>query len=128
MNRTEDLLKLRPKIKRIKHELASTVAEEFQNRTLRPILKLQHDILVSLFHSCLSKHKIQFEELNQDEKESLINLLFQKDLAYRNQSIGIVIGLFTLEEYKHFAQEPGTNTKRITTMLKQRIISTYNTV
>lgn len=128
MNRTEDLLKLRPKLRRIKNELNSTLVEKFQNSTLRPILKFQHDLLMLVFHTCLIKNKILFENLSESEKESTLNQLFQKDLAFRNQSLGIIIGLFTLEEYSHFAQEPGAYTKRITAMLKQRILSTYDLV
>ena len=128
MNRTEDLLKLRPKLRRIKNELNSTLVEKFQNSTLRPILKFQHDLLMLVFHTCLIKNKILFENLSESEKESTITQLFQKELAFRNQSLGIIIGLFTLEEYSHFAQEPGAYTKRITAMLKQRILSTYDLV
>ena len=128
MNRTEDLLKLRPKLRRIKNELNSTLVEIFQNSTLRPILKFQHDLLMLVFHTCLIKNKILFENLSESEKESTLTQLFQKELAFRNQSLGIIIGLFTLEEYSHFAQEPGAYTKRITAMLKQRILSTYDLV
>ncbi|HBN03255.1 MAG TPA: glyoxalase [Bacteroidetes bacterium] len=128
MNRTEDLLKLRPKLRRIKNELNSTLVEKFQNSTLRPILKFQHDLLMLVFHTCLIKNKILFENLSESEKESTLTQLFQKELAFRNQSLGIIIGLFTLEEYSHFAQEPGAYTKRITAMLKQRILSTYDLV
>ena len=128
MNRTEDLLKLRPKLRRIKNELNSTLVEKFQNSTLRPILKFQHDLLMLVFHTCLIKNKILFENRSESEKESTLTQLFQKELAFRNQSLGIIIGLFTLEEYSHFAQEPGAYTKRITAMLKQRILSTYDLV
>jgi len=128
MNRTEDLLKLRPKLRRIKNELNSTLVEKFQNSTLRPILKFQHDLLMLVFHTCLIKNKILFENLSESEKESTLTQLFQKELAFRNQSLGIIIGLFTLEEYSHFAQEPGAYTKRITAMLKHRILSTYDLV
>ena len=128
MIRTKVILKLRPEINRINTELDSTVVEKFQNNTLRPILKIQHDLLILVFHSCLIKNKILFEKLSESEKESTLTQLFQKELAFRNQSLGIIIGLFTLEEYSHFAQEPGAYTKRITAMLKQRILSTYDLV
>lgn len=115
-------------LRRIKNELNSTLVEKFQNSTLRPILKFQHDLLMLVFHTCLIKNKILFENLSESEKESTLTQLFQKELAFRNQSLGIIIGLFTLEEYSHFAQEPGAYTKRITAMLKQRILSTYDLV
>ncbi|HCD67012.1 MAG TPA: glyoxalase [Bacteroidetes bacterium] len=122
------ILKLRPEINRINTELDSTVVEKFQNNTLRPILKIQHDLLILVFHSCLIKNKILFEKLSESEKESTLNQLFQKDLAFRNQSLGIIIGLFTLDEYHSYEENSGDYTKRITTMLKQRILSTYDLV
>jgi hypothetical protein len=128
MIRTKVILKLRPEINRINTELDSTVVEKFQNNTLRPILKIQHDLLILLFHSCLIKNKILFEKLSESEKESTLNQLFQKDLAFRNQSLGIIIGLFTLDEYHSYEENSGDYTKRITTMLKQRILSTYDLV
>jgi hypothetical protein len=128
MIRTKVILKLRPEINRINTELDSTVVEKFQNNTLRPILKIQHDLLILVFHSCLIKNKILFEKLSESEKESTLNQLFQKDLAFRNQSLGIIIGLFTLDEYHSYEENSGDYTKRITTMLKQRILSTYDLV
>jgi hypothetical protein len=128
MIRTTVILKLRPEINRINTELDSTVVEKFQNNTLRPILKIQHDLLILVFHSCLIKNKILFEKLSESEKESTLNQLFQKDLAFRNQSLGIIIGLFTLDEYHSYEENSGDYTKRITTMLKQRILSTYDLV
>jgi len=128
MIRTKVILKLRPEINRINTELDSTVVEKFQNNTLRPILKIQHDLLILFFHSCLIKNKILFEKLSESEKKSTLNQLFQKDLAFRNQSLGIIIGLFTLDEYLSYEENSGDYTKRITTMLKQRILSTYDLV
>ena len=81
MIRTKVILKLRPEINRINTELDSTVVEKFQNNTLRPILKIQHDLLILVFHSCLIKNKILFEKLSESEKESTLNQLFQKDQA-----------------------------------------------
>ena len=128
MIRTKVILKLRPEINRINTELDSTVVEKFQNNTLRPILKIQHDLLILVFHSCLIKNKILFEKLSESEKKSTLNQLFQKDLAFRNQCLGIIIGLFTLDEYHSYEENSGDYTKRITTMLKQRILSTYDLV
>ncbi|MFY9280976.1 MAG: glyoxalase [Bacteroidia bacterium] len=128
MIRTKVILKLRPEINRINTELDSTVVEKFQNNTLRPILKIQHDLLILVFHSCLIKNKILFEKLSESEKKSTLNQLFQKDLAFRNQCLGIIIGLFTLDEYLSYEENSGDYTKRITTMLKQRILSTYDLV
>jgi predicted Zn-dependent peptidase len=125
MNRTEEILKLRPKIKTIKQDLNTSTIEQFQNDTLRPLLKFQHDILLAFFRACLDKNKVRIEELSKEEKEAKINQLFQKDLSFKNQSLGAIIGLLTVEEYIIYAEDISSYNRRIVTMLKQRIMSTY---
>ncbi len=125
MNRSEELLKLRPKIKRIKHDLNTLSVEQFQNDTLRPILKIQHDLLLALFHTSLNKHKTQFDELTTEKKEEKLNELFQKNLSFKNQSLGAVLGLLTAEEFTAYQKDPSVYNRRIITMLKQRVMSTY---
>ncbi|MFT4599546.1 MAG: hypothetical protein ACJAR8_002187 [Bacteroidia bacterium] len=125
MNRTEELLKLRPKIKTIQQDLNTTDLEQFQNETLRPILKLQHDILLALFQSSMSRNKVQFAKLKVEEKETKLHQLFQKDLSFKNQSIGAVIGMLTVDEYTVYTKDTSAHNRRIATMLKQRIMSTY---
>ncbi len=125
MNRTEDLLKLRPKIKTIQQDLNTSETEKYQNDTLRPLLKFQHDILLCLFHASLTKNKARFTELSLEEKEEKLNQIFQKDLSFKNQSIGAVIGMLTLGEYEVYLSDMAADNRRIVTMLKQRIMSTY---
>jgi hypothetical protein len=125
MNRTEELQKLRPKIKSIQKDLNTSDLEQFQNDKLRPILKLQHEILLALFHSSLSRDKVLFVELKADEKRSKLDQLFQKDLSFKNQSIGAVIGMLTVDEYTVYTKDTSAHNRRIITMLKQRIMSTY---
>ena len=69
MTRNKELLKLRPNIKTILRDLKTSPMEQFQNTTLRPILKFQHDILLALFHACLVKNRSAFTVLSAEEKE-----------------------------------------------------------
>ena len=125
MNRTEELQKLRPKIKSIQQDLNTSDLEQFQNDKLRPILKQQHEILLALFQSSLSRDKVPFAELKAEEKKSKLNQIFQKDLSFKNQSVGVVIGMLTVDEYTVYTKDTSSHNRRIITMLKQRIMSTY---
>ena len=125
MNRTEELLNLRPKIKSIQQDLNTSDLEQFQNDKLRPILKQQHEILLALFQSSLSRDKVPFAELKAEEKRSKLNQIFQKDLSFKNQSVGVVIGMLTVDEYTVYTKDTSSHNRRIITMLKQRIMSTY---
>jgi len=125
MNRNEELLKLRPKIKSIQQDLNTSDLEQFQNVKLRPILKLQHEILLALFQSSWSRNKVPFAELKAEEKRTKLDQLFQKDLSFKNQSIGAVIGMLTVDEYTVYTKDTSAHNRRIITMLKQRILSTF---
>ncbi len=125
MNRTEELLNLRPKIKSIQQDLNTSHLEQFQNDKLRPILKLQHEIVLVLFQSNLFRNKVLFAELKVEEKRSKLDQLFQKNLSFKNQSIGAVIGMLTLDEYTVYTKDTSVHNRRIIAMLKQRIMSTY---
>ena len=125
MNRTEELLNLRPKMKSIQQDLNTSHLEQFQNDKLRPILKLQHEIVLVLFQSNLFRNKVLFAELKVEEKRSKLDQLFQKNLSFKNQSIGAVIGMLTLDEYTVYTKDTPAHNRRIITMLKQRIMSTY---
>tara|TARA_B110000305_G_scaffold25414_1_gene23136 strand:+ start:642 stop:1019 length:378 start_codon:yes stop_codon:yes gene_type:complete len=125
MNRTEELLNLRPKIKSIQQDLNTSHLEQFQNDKLRPILKLQHEIVLALFQSNLFRNKVLFAELKVEEKRSKLDQLFQKNLSFKNQSIGAVIGMLTLDEYTVYTKDTPVHNRRIIAMLKQRIMSTY---
>jgi len=125
MNRTEELQKLRPKIKSIQQDLNTSDLEQFQNDKLRPILKQQHEILLALFQSSSSRDKVPFAKLKAEEKRSKLNQIFQKALSFKNQSVGAVIGMLTVDEYTVYTKDTSSHNRRIITMLKQRIISTY---
>lgn len=125
MNRSEEILKLRPKIKRIKYDLNTLSVEKFQNDVLRPILKFQHDLLLTIFHTSITKYKLQFDQLTAEEQKSKLNQLFQKELSFKNQSLGTILGMLTTEEYTTYLTDASAYNRRIISMLKQRILSTY---
>ncbi len=99
--------------------------EAFQNTTLRPIIKMQHDLLISCFEHYLQKRHIDFIELPLTKKKSLINAMFTKDMANKNYTLGLIIGHFSLEEYRYYAQHSSEIHKRISNIVQQRIEDTY---
>lgn len=101
-----------------------TAIENFQNKTLRPIIKMKHELLIAYFKYYLSNQKFEFQEFSDLKKIDFIERVFSKDSQFRNELKGIIIGHFTLEEfsiYKNFIKE---SNKRILTMVKERIINT----
>lgn len=101
----------------------SSSEEAFQNQTLRPILKLQNDLFVASFENYINKNKRDFYTLSIEKKLLLIENAIQKDIKLRNALKGMVIGLFTLEEYQTYIQNSSNLNKRMMNMLIERLKS-----
>ena len=101
----------------------TSTEESFQNRTLRPILKFQNDLLIESFKNYISTHKNIFYSYSVEKKLAFIENVFQRDSQYRNIAKGMVIGLFTIEEYKVYLNNSSNLNKRMMTMLIERLKS-----
>ena len=77
----------------------STTQEDFQNKVLRPIIKMQSDLLIAHLRNQLRVSKIQLDQLPDLKKEAALTGLFTKNQSFKREIIGMVIGKFTLEEY-----------------------------
>ncbi|CAM4244309.1 glyoxalase [Flavobacterium terrigena] len=105
-------------------ENVESLSEEyFQNNTLRPILKLQNDLLIEVFKNYAVKQKNTFFELSPDKKEKYIENVIQKDIKFRNSLKGIIIALFSVEEYLDYIKNSSNLNKRMMTMLIERLKS-----
>jgi hypothetical protein len=125
-NRKKTMVELRPILK-LDVEQASEL-EKFQNITLRPILKFQHLVFVSLFQHYIKKRKNTFYGMNVSDKLLFVDKSIKQDIALKNTMIGLVIGLFTLEEIEFYQENEGEVNRRISTMLVQRLQSVIETL
>jgi hypothetical protein len=96
--------------------------EVFQNETLRPILKLQNDLFIEVFKNHINKTKVDFENLTVDRKMQFIENSIQKDIKFRNALKGMILGLFSVEEYSNYIKNSSELNKRMMNMLIERLI------
>jgi len=101
----------------------STPAEQFQNQTLRPILKFQHELLVAAFRAYIDKRHGIFFQLSAKDRVEWIKHSVQKDQSLRNTLTGMVLGHFTLEEWAIFHKNEAEHSRRLIQMLIQRLQS-----
>ena len=101
----------------------SSSEEKFQNQTLRPILKLQNDLFIEVFVNHISKHKNDFYNYAIEKKLQFIENTIQKDIKFRNSLKGIIIGLFTIDEYVEYIKNSSSLNKRMMNMLIERLKS-----
>ena len=116
--RDEKLTRIRPEIK---CERATTEEENFQNDSVRPILKLQNAILLAQFHSYIEKFKPIFRAYNQKAQMDYIEDVMKKDPRIRNSLIASVVSLFTIEEYEFYRKHKTDTNKRIVGMIVRRL-------
>ncbi len=113
-------IKKRPVLKGLILENSAEV-EFFQNKTLRPIIKMQHEVIVVFFKNCLLNRKIKVKELKERELLKIISVFFSKDNTSRNQLLGIVIGQFSIEEFQFYIKYRSEIHKRIVQIILQRL-------
>jgi hypothetical protein len=121
MERSQKLLELRPMVTSAKILPNMSEDERFQNQTLRPLLKLQNDLLLASFKNYIKKAKNSFYELKLDRRIEYITNAIQKDIKFRNSLKGMVIGQFTLEEYEQYVQNSSALNKRMMNMVIKRL-------
>ncbi|MDX1363021.1 MAG: glyoxalase [Arenibacter latericius] len=120
-NRTDCLLEIRPLIPNAVVTDNMSTGEKFQNKTLRPILKLQNALLVMVLKNYITKHKNGFYGLSLEERLFFIENSIQKDIKFRNSLKGIIIGQFTEEEYRLYTQDSSALNKRMMQMVIERL-------
>lgn len=101
----------------------STAEETFQNKTLRPILKLQNDLFIQVFINYAVKQKSVFFSLTPDKKMAYIENVIHRDIKFRNSLKGMIIAFFTLDEYAEYIQISSNLNKRMMNMLIERLKS-----
>ncbi len=119
MKRSEIILQWRPVIETDNGK--STEIETFQNVTLRPILKFQNGLLISVMNNFLSEHKYEVKNLTDHKKKDHINHTIKNNLPLKQLMTGFIIGHFTDEELAFYYANKKEVSKRIVSMLIERI-------
>ena len=112
--------KIRPVLQDLIKENMSAI-ELFQNQTLRPVIKMQHDLLIASFKNYIAKRKIDFSSLTFQKQRSKTKAVFVKDINYKNLTLGIIIGAFSAEEYAYYSTNSSEFNKRILQIVVQRV-------
>lgn len=117
------LVALRPDIPNAKVREDMSDEERFQNITLRPIAKLQQDLLVAVFRNYIVKRKNVFYGLTAVKRQAYIENAVNKDQKFQNSLKGILIGQFTVPEYQHYVKNASALNKRMMNLVRERLIN-----
>lgn len=101
---------------------AAAPAEQFQNETLRPLAKQQHDLLVAAFQLFLKKRKVNFNAIATTKRFDKVKELVARDNRLRGLLFGIVVGGFTRAEMNYYIENEGEVNRRLTNLLTERLL------
>ncbi len=118
-----NLMELRPEIPSARITENMSEDERFQNETLRPVAKLQNELLLAAFRNYITKHKNKFYELKLEKRMDYIANAIQRDIKFRNSLKGMIIGQFTLDEYERYIQNSSALNKRMMNIVRERLQS-----
>ncbi len=123
MERGRNLRQLRPEISSAEVNKTMSEVEQFQNSTLRPILKFQNELLIAHFSQFARNIKKDWGSISNEKKEIFIENSLMKNQGLRNMLIGFTLGLITLKEHKIYLNNKSEINRRIIQMAKERIVS-----
>jgi len=126
--RNFDLKRARPDFMTTTINNVMSAEERFQNLVLRPIIKLQNDLFIVVFKNYVQKHKNMFYDLTPEKRMDYIGNAIQKDMKFRNSLKGMVIGLFTVEEYQLYIQNSSALNKRMMNLVKERLMDNVQVI
>lgn len=95
--------------------------ERFQNEVIRPVIKMQHNLLTVLFQDYTKQRKIDFDVLDKEKQIEKINTTLIKDTNFKNILLGIILGQFSIDELTFFTKNPSELKRRIIQIIKQRL-------
>ena len=82
---------------------------------------MQNPLLLVVFQNYIEKRKGVFYELGVEKKLAYIENTLIKDQKFRNSVKGMIIGLFTVEEYRTYCLNSSALNKRMMNMVIDRL-------
>jgi len=126
--RDEELASMRPKIPKAKIKKGISNVEEFQNLTLRPIIKLQHQIIIDSFKLHIKQFGKVYCNKTNEERVTFISDSLSKNIGFKNYIRGIVVAHFTREEFQIYGPISKEVDRRIVGIVKQRLLDSMEEI
>lgn len=120
LERDSLMVSLRPSIQA--NNDTHNLLESFQNKTIRPIIKLQSDFLLRHIKAYIKKNKPSFNVLNFEAQKQYLSQILKSDIRLKTELISFIVALFTLEEQAFYLENQNAITKRISEMLYSRCV------
>ena len=114
--------KVRPKLPDALTEGELKEEELFQNMVLRPVIKMQHDLLIMRVKSHFRSKRILFNLMDNKKRTETIIQAFQSDHNLKKEIQGMITGQLSLAEFQQYLKSERSINKRIIQMVRNRMI------
>ena len=114
--------KVRPKLPDTLTEGEIKEEELFQNMILRPVIKMQHDLLIMRVKSHFISKRVLFNAMDNKKRTEAIIQAFQNDHNLKKEIQGMITGQLTVLEFQQYLKIERSLNKRIVQMVRNRMI------
>ena len=118
------LLALRPVVATETTDAPGTVGA-FLHATLRPVLKLQNDLLLGVVTDFVRDHHITLRPTDQQHQ---LTELLARNTKLRYTVVGLITGQLTAEEYAFYRQHRAELNRRLLEMAQRRVLDQAATI
>ncbi|WBA40709.1 hypothetical protein [Hymenobacter canadensis] len=115
------LLALRPQLPQLLPASGDATVADFLHHTLRPLLKLQNDVLLAVVADFVRDHHIALAAASATEQERLLAELLSRNTKLRYTVIGLVCGLFTAAELSYYRPQRPELNRRLLELATRRV-------
>lgn len=103
----------------------SSPEEDFQNKVLRPIIKLQSDLLMAHLRAQIDLLKYDWDGFDKAKRKEVITALMANDQLFKREVIGMIVGQFEPEEHETYLGMRNELNRRITQIVLQRALDIF---
>ena len=114
--------KVRPKLPDALIEGELKEEELFQNMVLRPVIKMQHDVLILRVKTYFTSKRVMFNVMDKKKRALAIEQAFLGDNAFKKEIQGMILGQLDTSEYQLYLNYERTMNKRIIQMVRNRML------
>ena len=115
------LLALRPQLPQLLPASGDATHADFLHHTLRPLLKLQNEVLLAVVADFVRDHHVALSAAAATEQARLLAELLTRNTKLRYTVIGIVCGLFTAAELAYYRVHRAELNRRLLELATRRV-------
>jgi hypothetical protein len=122
------LLALRPVVATESAPADAATVAGFLHLTLRPVLKLQNELLLAVVADFVADHHIALAQASLTDQQRQLTQLLARNTKLRYTVVGLITGQLTASEYAYYRQHRPELNRRLLELSQRRVLDQTATV